>query len=281
MTTHHDLVMTAASIAARLGQGKEFPTKAGGWMTCCPAHDDETPSLEIFVDQNIRFHCYADCDDESIRAGIAAAGFQKIPETTKIKGGGGGIIVNRVAHEEEPDEAWLLGYFQLIPDKIYHYRNANNQVVFVVARVDANPPVTPKKLIRPIVSAKAKGGEIDFWCAQAYPSPRILYNLPELVARPDAPVLLVEGEKAADAAKLLLPNYVVISWAGGASAIRHTSWTPLTNRDVVMWPDNDEPGVAAMQAISLLIAKGRKAAKSIKMVLNEVDATFPPGFRSG
>jgi hypothetical protein len=281
MTTYSELVMTAAAIAERLGQGKQRETKANGWLTCCPAHEDDNPSLEIFVDQNIRFVCYSGCADEDIRAGIIRAGFREIPEISRYKGAGGGIKVNKIAHEERPSDEWFLSAFSAVPDRIYPYRNANNQVQFLVARFEANPPENPEKRIKPVVSARARGGTIDFWNAQAYPQLRPLYNLPDLAARPNSPVLLVEGEKTADAAAYMLPEYVVVTWAGGANAVKTAAWGPLASRNVVMWPDNDAPGIKAMQDISLLIAKGKTAAKSIKLVLEEIDDTFPKSFDLG
>jgi hypothetical protein len=284
MTSHRDLVMLAASIAARLGNGKHYETKAGGWMTCCPAHDDETPSLQISVDQNIRFLCYSGCEDEAIRAGLAQAGFQNIPEATNFKSGGKGIKVNKVAHEERPPDEWFLGhdsFAQRVPDHLYTYRNANGQPIFLVARIDKDPPDIPRKLIKPVCSARAVDGELDFWSAQTFPGSRPLYNLDDLARRPEAPVLLVEGEKAADAARLLCPAYVVVTWSGGSTAVNKSSWMPLTGRDVWMWPDNDEAGMKAMRAVAKLIAKGRKSARSIHMVLVEVIDTFPAGFDLG
>ena len=46
------------------------------------------------------------------------------------------------------------------------------------------------------------------WHFKAPPTPRRLYGLDRLAQRPDAPVLLVEGEKAADKAEVRFPNYV-------------------------------------------------------------------------
>ena len=48
------------------------------------------------------------------------------------------------------------------------------------------------------------------WKWTAPPAPRPLYNLGSLSQRPDAPVLIVEGEKTADAAAKLFPHAVVI-----------------------------------------------------------------------
>ena len=72
---------------------------------------------------------------------------------------------------------------------------------------------------------------------------RPIYRLPELLAAPDAPVLLCEGEKSADAAADLLgPAWAVIASMNGAQSPHHTDWSPLAGRDLVIWPDNDAAG---------------------------------------
>jgi putative DNA primase/helicase len=84
----------------------------------------------------------------------------------------------------------------------------------------------------------------DFTCQ--WPSPRPLYRLPQLQARPADPVLVAEGEKAADAAAALLPSHVAVSWSGGCTRHHETDWGPLAGRTVVLWPDHDAAGRKAM-----------------------------------
>ncbi|MCC6198558.1 MAG: hypothetical protein IT518_29260 [Burkholderiales bacterium] len=84
---------------------------------------------------------------------------------------------------------------------------------------------------------------------KAFPEPRLLYRLPDLEERTASPrVIVVEGEKAADHLGKEIAN-PVLSWSGGARAWRKTDWSPLKGREVLLWPDNDEPGRAAMQGI--------------------------------
>jgi hypothetical protein len=80
------------------------------------------------------------------------------------------------------------------------------------------------------------------WGWQAFPDPRPLLNLDQLVARPDVPVIVTEGEKAAEAAAQLLPVYVATTSPMGSKAATKADWSPLKGRDVVIWPDADEPG---------------------------------------
>jgi hypothetical protein len=283
MADYNELQMWAAAVAQRLGKGKEKQRPGGGWLTCCPAHEDNDPSLEIFVDEGIRLKCYAGCDTESIRLGILAAGFREIPQIKRTRSGGG-ITVNRIAHDAGPSDTWFMERFERLPDKIYEYRNERGQLQFIVIRINAELPDIPKKIVRAVCSARPKDGSgSPFWIAQAYPTTwtRPLYNLPELINRPNDPVLVVEGEKAADAARRLLPQYVVVTWAGGTGTTRLTNWGPLQNRNVVLWPDNDDPGIKAMAEITQLIGKGKKAAKSVKQIFTETDDNFPKGFDLG
>nr|WP_246591083.1 DUF6371 domain-containing protein [Georgfuchsia toluolica] len=73
----------------------------------------------------------------------------------------------------------------------------------------------------------------------AFPEPRPLYGLDRLAAKPDATVLLVEGEKCADAAAEVLPEYAVLTWPGGCKAVKKVDWRPLAGRKVICWPDAD------------------------------------------
>lgn len=91
----------------------------------------------------------------------------------------------------------------------------------------------------------AQTGAIE-WRKVSFPKPRPLYGLDHLAARPDAVVILCEGEKKADAVMRMLPDVVGVSWAGGSKAIKHTAWEPLRGRKVIAWRDADEPGLQAM-----------------------------------
>ncbi|MCP9787475.1 hypothetical protein KBY99_00575 [Cyanobium sp. Maggiore-St4-Cus] len=86
-----------------------------------------------------------------------------------------------------------------------------------------------------------------------WPAPRPLYGLPGLGLRPEAPVLVVEGEGTADAAARLFPQHVVLTWANGSKAIGKADWTPLAGRSVTLWPDADAAGLAAMENLTALL----------------------------
>ncbi|MEQ6290520.1 DUF5906 domain-containing protein [Vogesella sp. GCM10023246] len=77
------------------------------------------------------------------------------------------------------------------------------------------------------------------WRWMGFPEPRPLYGLDALSAKPDAVVLLPEGEKCKDVAAALLGDFAVLSWPGGGKAVKKVDWSPLAGRKVVIWPDAD------------------------------------------
>lgn len=81
-----------------------------------------------------------------------------------------------------------------------------------------------------------------------------LYRLPDLLgASTEAPVVVTEGEKAADALtnKGLL---AVGSVTGAASTPGEASLRPLVGRGVILWPDNDAVGRGHMNRIAARLA---------------------------
>lgn len=80
------------------------------------------------------------------------------------------------------------------------------------------------------------------WISKAAPRPRPLYGLHRLLKHPTARVLLVEGEKTADAAQRLMKETVVMTWCGGVGAVSYVDWAPMKGRTVTVWPDADDPG---------------------------------------
>lgn len=87
----------------------------------------------------------------------------------------------------------------------------------------------------------------------SWPTPRPLYNLAALAARPTAQVIVCEGEKAADRAQELFPQLVAIAWPNGAQSVAKVDWSPLAGRSILLWPDNDDQGRDAMAKVASLI----------------------------
>jgi putative DNA primase/helicase len=135
------------------------------------------------------------------------------------------------------------------------YRNAKGELLFWVQRLDLQQGGRRRKVF---VQRTWLDGGWHFPSRRDpfrsdWPAPRPLYRLPELERRPWSEVLITEGEKAADAAALLFPDLVVVSWCGGSNALQSVDWQPLAQRAVTLWPDADAPGREAMARLSALL----------------------------
>jgi len=129
------------------------------------------------------------------------------------------------------------------PVRGWKYNTADGGVAFAVTRhekPDGSKDVLPWYY----------GTDNAWHTGQAYDSDRPLYKLDQ-IAKHTGPILVVEGEKCADVA---VAGYLVVTWAGGASATSRTDWSPLEeaarNGRVIVWPDADEAGLNAAAAIA-------------------------------
>ena len=152
---------------------------------------------------------------------------------------------------------------------LYRYRLASGPIVQIVLRLD--DPEGPRKFIRPL-RVDRQIGSVCKVAALAIAAPRPLYRLELLATAPvTSEVLLVEGEKAADAGQLLFPEIPVLTWSSGAQGYSKTDLSPLVGRQVVIWPDNDPTGAASTKALAPLLLK--IGAQSVRIV--QVPETFP------
>lgn len=133
------------------------------------------------------------------------------------------------------------------PSQVWTYRDEAGAVLFCHCRFD---PRGQRKQFAPLTLWRYESGRVA-WSWKWPPTPVPLYGLPSLAAFPDAPVILTEGEKAADAAAQLFPGHPVLTWAGGAQAVGKADLAPLAGREVWIWPDNDEAGDQAARRLVL------------------------------
>lgn len=131
------------------------------------------------------------------------------------------------------------------PTAIYNYTDAAGKILVTIKRHD--PPGQPKTFRQ--YDAVRNGPNMP-------PDNRPLYNLPGIVREPW--VVFTEGEKAADA--LIAKGIPATCAMGGAKApTEKTDWSPLAGKNVVIWPDADEPGAAYAEAVgAAMTAAGAK-----------------------
>ncbi|MEI7774525.1 MAG: VapE domain-containing protein [Verrucomicrobiota bacterium] len=130
---------------------------------------------------------------------------------------------------------------------IYEYYNKSGDYVGHILRFDG----PDGKRFVPRVHCYDSSADVltEEWRSRGLPTPRPLYNLHKLTDKPGAGVVVVEGEKCADALQALFPDVVVVTWAGGANATDKTDFEPLRGRTLLFWPDNDDAGKKAMAGL--------------------------------
>jgi hypothetical protein len=147
---------------------------------------------------------------------------------------------------------------------VREYRNADGQLLFYQVRylkydrkgnLIVTSKGTPDKIDRYRVLRKTISGALYWdWEWGLIPRPRPLYRSQYLPLNPGAPVMVCEGEKAAEAASELFINHVSLSWMGGASSAKHADWKQLAGRHVTIFRDHDESGLqAAKDACKALV----------------------------
>jgi hypothetical protein len=141
----------------------------------------------------------------------------------------------KLGDKPRAEDVELLG----APSAIYYYYDLQNKIVAKVLRFEldgTDEHSKPRKTFRPYCFREIDGRMK--WTTGAPESDRPLYQLPKIANMPA--VILVEGEKCADA--LISVRIAATTAMSGAGApIDKTDWTPLINKEIVIWPDNDQP----------------------------------------
>lgn len=229
-------------------------TKAGQeYEACCPFHTEDTPSFKVSPVKQF-FHCFG-CGAHGDAIGFLMQHQGLSFRDAAVALGGelpasGSVPVPAPAARKERRTPWVpvlpapsdapappkAHFTRGAPQKVWVYRDDAGRVlghVYRFARSDGSKEVLPV-----VWAANGDTGAAE-WHWMAFPEPRPLYGLDRLAAKPDATVLLVEGEKCADAGHEHLPELAVVSWPGGGKADGKVDWSPLAGRKVITWADAD------------------------------------------
>jgi hypothetical protein len=200
------------------------------YIARCPCHEDSDPSLSIGQPTPggaVLINCHAACATQQIveRRGLTMADLFPPRPTRETKRG-------------------------RVEVASYDYCDADGKLVFQAVRFE------PKdfRQRRP----DGNGG----WIWNVSGCPKLLYRLPELIAaNAEKPVFVVEGEKDVD--RLQSIGVLATCNTGGAGKWKADHAAPLAGRNVIILPDNDDPGRKhAQQAYKSLAGK----AASVKIV---------------
>ena len=197
--------MNAEQIAKGLGKYTKT-AGAAGYSAICPSHNDKTPSLSVTDGDNgkILIHCHAGCEPLAVIDALKVRNLWPEPVQKPVPA---------------PKRRIVSTYDYIDPD--------TGEVKLQVVRFE------PKdfRQRRP----DGKGG----WSWSVPASERVLFNL-LAVKSSDKLVCIVEGEKDVEALSKI--GIVATCNPGGAGKWQDNYTAALAGRDVLILPDNDEPG---------------------------------------
>lgn len=156
------------------------------------------------------------------------------------------------------------------PTAQWVYRDPDGQLLFYVRRLIK---ADGEKSYSPVTLWLNQDTGSLFWRHAKAPDPQPLYGLDRLYNRPDAPVCLCEGEKAADAAARLLPDFVTTTSPNGSSNAHKADWQHLKGRQVTIWPDADKAGKGYAATVTAILKALGVDAKTAP-ILEGVEAGF-------
>lgn len=240
----------AGDVAMRLSKpGRGRSKKSGeGWMAPCPAHDDRTPSLSLKNgdDGKLLWYCFGGCQSADVKRAISAvigdeAPSSRIEEKEKKK--------EKLAEIWEPVVPVPDSYHPDIDDfqhstygspvKLWTYKTGDGKIAGWIARYDIGDG---DKEIIPFTYCRDNNRGRSEVRMKSMPAPRPLYNLDKILADRDAVIVFNEGEKAADAAEVLFPEWISTAMPGGSNAVNLADLSVLAHRTVVIFADHDAAG---------------------------------------
>lgn len=181
-----------------------------GYLACCPAHDDDSPSLSISEgeDGKLLLNCYAGCSFDTV---VSALNSQSC-ETSQY-----------ISKSAKPFISKLGGV------QYYHYCSTEGVQTLRVCRQNYSDGT------KKIWQQKFKD---DTWVSGT-PSVRVLPYRFELWKN-ERKVYLVEGEKCAD--ELIKNGLFATTVPGGAGAWHKSYAEHFKDKCIIFIPDNDRPG---------------------------------------
>lgn len=162
-----------------------------------------------------------------------------------------------------------------LPVQVWQYRDASGKLMMKICRFDkpGSNPEKPDKEFFPLIYWQDNDGSYH-WVWLGLEEPRPLYGLDRLASRPDAPVLVCEGEKSADAGTVIFSDHVAITSPNGAGSAHKADWSPVAGRRVIIWPDRDDNG----QKYAAAVAQLALAAKALSVYIVQVPENFLDGW---
>jgi DNA primase len=254
------------------------------WEGLCPFHQENSPSFTIFTgkDGAERFFCFGCNERGDVVDFIQKLKGVDITEAVSILGGnikaGGNVAPRQIREPRDPYAGIELltpragisvgqevrvwnpkrnRWGTVKPSMVFPYRTASGEAVGYVLRRE----MADGSKETPMVCWVRLPDGTECWSRYPFPKPRPMYRADKLR---DGQVIIVEGEKCADA-MVAATGRQAVAWAGGTFGIRHTDWSPLAGRSIVIWPDADGPGVSTAGEIAEMLTGLGCAVKVLRL----------------
>lgn len=218
------------------------------WVGRCPVHGEKTPSFHVTKSKGFAYcyGCGAHFDAVSFLMEMEGIDFRTACERLsgnmsfipKLSTPPGPPLPPRITSKPPTDAPTPSMSLQHIgePTHIFPLKDRDGSLIAYEARY-----ADPENKSR-MWTWGAKPGDKPRWACGQPSDPRPLYGLDRLDLLPDdAPILITEGPKKADAGhRLLGSEFVSMSITGGANRVKNHDYTPLVARTVLLWPDADK-----------------------------------------
>ena len=135
------------------------------------------------------------------------------------------------------------------------WHNEEGKLTHYTERSDDNR----KKVITPwtLWNKTVEDKPINIWKQRKWLGCNSFYNSKEIIES-NKPILIVEGEKClhfANKNPLIKSYYLTTTWYGGVNNVYDFNFEILKNKEVYLFPDNDDPGREAMHTIAYSLVK--------------------------
>lgn len=235
-------------IVGLIGHYVPLEKRGDNWVGRCPVHDDKSPSLSVTRSKGFAY-CYGCGQHFDVISFLMAMegldfraacerlmrGIKFIPKLSVPPGPPPAARITSKPPADAPTPNMALQHIGE-PTHIFPIRDRDGSLIAYEARY-----ADPENKVR-MWTWGAKEGDKPRWGCGHPNDPRPLYGLDRLNLLPDeAPILITEGPKKANAAhRLLGSEFVCMSITGGANRVKNHDYDHLVARDVLLWPDADK-----------------------------------------
>ena len=225
--------MTPTEFLSRLHSVRE--TGREQWQAKCPAHDDREPSLSVhLIEDRLLIYCHGGCKPETVVQAL-------------------GLSMADLFLNSHKSAAPKLDRPTSAPEAVYSYFDEQCTLLFEVCRFPG----------KRFAQRRPRGnGGFEWGLGNTR---RVFYHLPEVIqaVKDGKRIYVVEGEKDSD-------NLSGLDLCGTTNPGGAGKWKPeysktLTGADVVILPDQDDPGRKHGEMVALSLHGKAKSVRVLEL----------------